>query len=565
MTAVYLSLVVALFVSMLLTPQLTRRAARLGLMDVPDARKSHSTLIPRVGGIAIALGALLPCLVWLRSTDLVAGYLAGAAFILGFGIWDDRAGLDYRMKLLGQLVGVLLAVAGGIRIQHLPFAGLDALPLWIAMPVTVLFLVAVTNAFNLLDGLDGLAAGCAILSIGTTGLLAWLSGSDPAILIIAASTIGGVLGFLRYNTHPATVFMGDAGSQFLGFTIGVLVIMLMEQPPSAMSAAVPLLLLGLPVLDTAMVMLVRLKQGRSPFAPDRNHIHHRLLSLGFRHHEAVALIYAGQALIVFSAFAVRYQPDWLLLAWYLGLSGAAVLLYLALRQAGWRMHGPRGATVGGTVGRSAGAAVAADGGIGHRLREPGGAALAPVFVRIERAAVGFAALAVALYLVAGAIAVGRLPADIAVASLLVGFATLGVQLVRRRWFIYLVRGAGYVAVLIVTYFSVFEAADGWFAGPWVNGLVVLLAAAVGLAIYLQGHGEFQVTTLDLLIALVAIAALTAPIDPGLQLKLGELFVRSFVVFYAIELLLARRPPRLGLLAGATVISLTIVGLAALGI
>ena len=541
---------------------------------MPDARKSHSTLIPRVGGIAIAAGALLPCLVWLRSTDLVAGYLAGAAFILGFGILDDRAGLDYRMKLLGQLVGVLLVVAGGIRIEHLPFAGLDALPIWIALPVTVLFLIAVTNAFNLLDGLDGLAAGCAIISIGTTGLLAWLSGSDPAILIIAASTVGGVLGFLRYNTHPATVFMGDAGSQFLGFTIGVLVIMLMEQPPSAMSAAVPLLLLGLPVLDTAMVMLVRLKQGRSPFAPDRNHIHHRLLSLGFRHHEAVALIYAGQALFVFSAFAVRYQPDWLLLAWYLGLSGTAVLLYLAARQAGWRLHGPRGARVGGvTVGGATAGGVAAGGavlvggaaGIGRLLREPGGAALAPIFAPVERGAVGFAAFAVALYLVAGAVAVGRLPADIAVASLLVGFATLGVQLVRRQWFIYLVRAAGYVAVLIVTYFSVFEAADGWFAGPWVNGLVVLLAAAVGLAIYLQGRGEFQVTTLDLLIALVAIAALTAPIDPGLQLKLGELLVRSFVVFYAIELLLGRRPPRLGLLAGATVISLTIVGLAALGI
>lgn len=544
MTAIYLGLLLALFLSMLLTPQLIRNARRLRLMDVPDARKSHATLIPRVGGIAIAIGATLPCLLWLRVYDGIDIYLMGAAVIVGFGIWDDRVQLDYRMKLLGQLGAVLLVVAGGVRIAHLPLAGLDPIPLWASLPITVLFLVAVTNAFNLLDGLDGLAAGCAILSIGAIGLLAFLSGSNPAILVIAAATIGGVLGFLRYNTHPATVFMGDAGSQFLGFTIGVLAIMLMEQPPNAMSAAIPLLLLGLPVLDTAMVMLLRIRDGRSPFSPDRNHIHHKLLSLGFRHHEAVAVIYAVQALIVFSAFLLRYQRDWIVLAWYLAVCAAAIAAYFVARRTGFQPH----------AGEGNGAARARRG-ADHALRWPW----------LARGARGFVEIAVAVYLVAGALAVGRLSADMALGSLLVACVMLAVLLLRRQWFVYLARAGAYLAVLIVTYYSIFEMSGGWFAGTWVNGLVALIAVGVGVAIYFRGEGEFQVTTLDLLIALIAVAALTAPMDRALQLRLAEMLVRCFVIFYAIELLLGRRPPRLKLLAGATVATLAVVGLAALGI
>ncbi|MGD9741295.1 MAG: glycosyltransferase family 4 protein [Dongiaceae bacterium] len=542
MTAIYLGLLLALFISMLLTPQLVRYAHRLRLMDAPDPRKSHATLIPRVGGIAVAIGAALPCLVWLRVYDGIGIYLAGAAVIVIFGIWDDRVQLDYRMKLLGQLGAVLLVVAGGVRIAHLPLAGLDPIPIWASLPITVVFLVAVTNAFNLLDGLDGLAAGCAILSVGTIGLLAFLGGSNPAILVIAAATIGGVLGFLRYNTHPATVFMGDSGSQLLGFTIGVLTIMLMEQPPNAMSAAVPLLLLGLPVLDTAMVMLLRLRDGRSPFSPDRNHIHHKLLSLGFRHHEAVAIIYAVQALIVFSAFLFRYQRDWIVLAWYVGICALAVATYLLVRRSGFRPHETNGTT---RVRRA----------VDPALRWPW----------LGRAALAFVEAGVAVYLMAGAIAVGRLSADLAAVSLLMALIMLAALLLHQPWFIYLARAAAYLAVLIVTYYSIFEMSSDWFAGGWVNGLVAFIAIGIGIAVYFRGEGEFQVTTLDLLMALVAIAVLTAPMDRVFQLNLAEMLVRCFVIFYAIELLLGRRPPRFRVLATATVATLALVSLALIGV
>ena len=211
----------------------------------------------------------------------MVGFLCGIAVILLFGVWDDIRGLDYRLKFLGQITAVLIVVLyGGVVIRFVPLSGLEPLPDYVAIPFTVFALIGITNAVNLADGLDGLAGGITLLSLGMIGILAYPTG-DTNVPLAAIAVIGSIVGFLRFNTYPARIFMGDGGSQFLGFSAGVLVVMLTQESNTALSPALTLMILGLPILDTGMVMAQRLHEGRSPFLPDKNHIHHKLLALGF--------------------------------------------------------------------------------------------------------------------------------------------------------------------------------------------------------------------------------------------------------------------------------------------
>jgi UDP-GlcNAc:undecaprenyl-phosphate/decaprenyl-phosphate GlcNAc-1-phosphate transferase len=539
MIAVLFTLVAALSISVLLTPFLARFATSLGLVDVPDERKVHVSAIPRVGGIAIVLGALLPALYWLHADAGIYGYFGAALIIFAFGLWDDCATLDYRTKLLGQGLAILLAVMSGLEIRHLPFAGLDPIPDWLSFPLTIIFLVVVTNAFNLLDGLDGLAGGCAILSIGATAMLAFLTSGDTAVLLIAAGVIGGVLGFLRHNTHPATIFMGDAGSQFLGFTIGVLVIALMERQPTAMSAAVPLLLLGVPVLDTMMVFLLRIKSGRSPFAPDRRHIHHQLLSIGLRHHEAVAAVYVLHALLVFSAILLRFESDLLVIGWWTAVCAIATASFVTFRRSGGRFHGSLPSLAVASSTERAAAVDAA----WHDLR-----------MRWEHWLLVFIEICVVAYLVGGAMLIDKASTDLVVVSLIVVSILLGAQLLRTTWSLQLLRAGTYVAAVTVTYL-VAQSNGGWVASHWVDAGIALLAIAIGFAIYFQERREFQVTTLDLLIAIVAIVVIATPLADQMNPKL---LLRILVVLYAVELLLGRARARTGVVVEATVAAMLVI-------
>ena len=206
-------------------------------MDQPGERKVHQHPVPRVGGIAFALGAFASILWWGPKDSTTLSVLLGGLIILGFGVWDDRANLGYRIKLLGQLVAALaVIIIGGIRFESIPFL-LDAeLPMWIGIPVTVFFLVAVSNAVNLTDGLDGLAGGLSFLTLCGIAYLAYLS-NDSTVLLLTVPFLGGVLGFLRYNTYPARIFMGDGGSQLLGFIMGVLAILLTDSTSGPFSPA----------------------------------------------------------------------------------------------------------------------------------------------------------------------------------------------------------------------------------------------------------------------------------------------------------------------------------------
>jgi UDP-GlcNAc:undecaprenyl-phosphate GlcNAc-1-phosphate transferase len=223
---IFFSFMTSLLICMALIPPLRLLAGRFHIMDQPGDRKVHQLPVPTVGGIAFAIGAFVSILWWGPKNSTMLAVLLGGLIILGFGVWDDRANLGYRIKLLGQVVAALaVTTIGGIRFENIPFLLDVELPMWIGIPVTVFFLVAVSNAVNLADGLDGLAGGLSFLTLCGIGYLAYLS-NDSTVLLLTVPFLGGVLGFLRYNTYPARIFMGDSGSQLLGFIMGVLAILL---------------------------------------------------------------------------------------------------------------------------------------------------------------------------------------------------------------------------------------------------------------------------------------------------------------------------------------------------
>ena len=254
--------------SLAIVPLMMRLAPRLGMVDQPNSRKVHAYPIPRVGGWGIVLGALVAILVWAPFDELVLCYIFGVVVLFAFGAWDDRRELGHYTKFIGQLVAVSPVVfIAGLYVVHFPFVGPHAIPAWAAMAFTVFALIGMTNAINHSDGLDGLAGGEAVLSLVAIGFLAYLAKGNLTVLI-AFSVIGGVFGFLRYNTHPAVVFMGDSGSQVIGFSLGLLAVLLTQRTAPDLSPTVVLLLLGLPVADILYVFYRRIREGRNWFFCD---------------------------------------------------------------------------------------------------------------------------------------------------------------------------------------------------------------------------------------------------------------------------------------------------------
>jgi len=304
-----LGFVLAMSITMVLIPLLARWAEPLQIIDMPEARKVHSAPVPRVGGIAMVLGVLVALLVGGVGAWPMQSLMIAIAILLCFGVWDDRRSLAAAPKFAGQAIAALvLMLGGGLSIATVTLADRMALPAWLAWPLTFLFLLGGTNAFNLADGLDGLAGGMAMLCLCGTALLAFTAGNG-AVGAAAVIMVGALVGFLRFNTHPARVFMGDGGSQVLGLFVAVLAIMLTQDRQIPFSTALPLLLLGVPIIDTLMVMTERLLHGHSPFKADRGHVHHRLLALGFQHWEAVSILYLAQACFLVTAWYLRYASD----------------------------------------------------------------------------------------------------------------------------------------------------------------------------------------------------------------------------------------------------------------
>lgn len=294
-----LPLVLALLLGYLLTPAVRALAFKVGAMDHPNPRKIHQGLMPRMGGLAVYLAFVVAVLLFRELTLQVWGLLVGATLIILLGIWDDTRDISPRVKLAGQVVAALAIVPFGIQVHYItnPFTGQLLMLGLFSIPLTIFWVVAVTNAVNLIDGLDGLAGGVSCIAALTMATVAWTQwhllgvGGMPEVVLLALTLVAATLGFLRYNFHPAQIFLGDTGSMFLGFTLSVMAIMSVTKSATAISVLIPLVILGVPLMDTLFAMVRRYNKHKPIFQPDREHLHHQLMAMGLSHRQTVLAIY----------------------------------------------------------------------------------------------------------------------------------------------------------------------------------------------------------------------------------------------------------------------------------
>lgn len=321
----------ALFMALIMVPALRRWAIEKRQFDVPNGRKVHVRPKPRLGGVAIFIAFLFAMLVFDDIGRQVKGILAGSLIMFATGLVDDLYGLSAKKKFMGEIFGCLVTIAVGnlyiTSLGNIFGTGVIEMPTWLGVLFTVFAIVGVINAVNLLDGLDGLAGGFAAVALGTFILLGYLDG-NMVVVSLCAALVGGIFGFLRFNVYPARIFMGDAGSLTVGFLLGFLAIFLTQASGSTVQPVIPFIILGLPIIDTVRVMGERLMRRGNPFLPDRTHVHHRFLDLGF-HHRFTVLIIHGLTLFwaLVAMFCYEQPAHWLLFS-YIVLS---VLFYSALR------------------------------------------------------------------------------------------------------------------------------------------------------------------------------------------------------------------------------------------
>ena len=304
--AVAAALLTAAIVAFITTPVVRTLAFRVGAVDVPrDNRRMHNHPIPRMGGLAIFFGFILSALIFVPLDAPLRGMLLGAVIIVILGIFDDIYALPALPKLLVQIAAATVAVLMGNQIEVLSNPNIfSSNPYWdlgfLSIPISVFWIVGITNAVNLIDGLDGLACGVSTISSMTMLVIA-LTVAEPDVALLMAALAGGCIGFLPYNLNPAKIFMGDTGSTFLGFILATVSIEGLFKSYAIISFAVPFLMLGLPIFDTCFAILRRVSHGQSPMAPDRGHIHHRLIDMGFSQKQAVATLYVISAILGLSA------------------------------------------------------------------------------------------------------------------------------------------------------------------------------------------------------------------------------------------------------------------------
>jgi UDP-GlcNAc:undecaprenyl-phosphate GlcNAc-1-phosphate transferase len=293
----------------LLTPVVSLAAWRVGVLDRPsDERRLHRSPMPRLGGLAIFAGIAIPAFA-LGHNDGFWGIMTGAALMTALGAVDDIVALHPGVKMLGLVTIAAVPASTGIRIDHItaPLVGaFDLGPL--SVPLTILWIVAIANIVNFIDGMDGLAAGfCAIAAITFAVLSASLS--HPTAAALAAIVAGSAIGFLRYNFHPATIIMGDSGSLTLGFLLATLAIQGVLKTAAAVSLVFPLMVLALPILDTSFVILKRLKYRQPIYRADRSHFHHRFANIGFSQRRTALIMYGWCSVLSAFALAIRFVPN----------------------------------------------------------------------------------------------------------------------------------------------------------------------------------------------------------------------------------------------------------------
>jgi UDP-GlcNAc:undecaprenyl-phosphate GlcNAc-1-phosphate transferase len=512
----FLAFVVALSVTAALIPLLARWAPAIGLTDAPGPRKVHSAPVPRVGGLAMAAGLFVATLLTVELSPPVQGLLFGLLVLVLFGLWDDRVNLGYGAKFAGQVIAVgICMTVGAIHIGDLAFGVVGAVPPAISTLITFVFLIGITNAINLADGLDGLAGGMALLCLCAIAIFSVASG-NTAVTAIALIEAGAVLGFLRFNTHPARVFMGDCGSQMLGLSVGALALLATQGETCALSAALPLLLLGLPIMDTLTVMLTRIRAGRSPFAADRTHLHHRLLALGLAHREAVLLIYMLQVALVLLAYLLRFELDSEIIVAF-GLFAAVVLASL------------RWATVSGLQLRPIQSASGIRGYISG-FQSAG---------RIPALTLGIMVTSLTIYATTVVVSSGHVRADL-------GLMCLGVLLVlvllsswrAERSLVWFERAAAYFSVVLLVYLDQTMPHKPPIMTTLSWTIVGITGVAALVRFWLSPTRRFELTTLDLIVIFVALVLPNLSGSAALPPDLPGGIAKAVILLYVVEMLLA---------------------------
>jgi len=536
-----LALVAAMVISMALIPIMVRFAPRMGLMDRPGGRKVHVAPVPRVGGVGIVVGALIPLLFLLPPDKMTQAYILGTLVLFVFGLCDDIFELGYYPKFFGQLVAVSIVIFyGDLYVVTFPFIPGGGIPPSLGIPFTFIAMVGMINAINLSDGLDGLAGGESLFSLGAITLLAVLVDGAVA-LMITLTAIGGIFGFLRYNTHPARVFMGDSGSQFLGYTLGYLAILLTQSVDPDLSPAVVLLLLGLPVVDSLVVMVNRARGRRGLFKANRDHIHHRLLDLGFVHHESVIIIYSLQMVFVTSGVLLRYESNVLIAAVYLAFCVAVFAMIGLAERSGWQLSDRKRGN-----------------GQEHVMAHD---VLRRILVITPRR---FLAIGIPVYLIGTSLLIERVPSDFAKMSFLVaGLMALELffgdvpRSIMRRALIYIT--AAFVGYLGISYtpdwLSILEPAKTVF--------FILIAVAFAAAVKFSPRRrktEFETTATDYLVVFCLVAVLMVS-KGNFWGNDGVMFVvQMVVIFYGCELLIMEKRGKWSGLSTAALVTAVILAL-----
>ncbi len=321
------------------TPRVKKFGLKHGFVDKPGGRKIHKRPMVRLGGVAIFIGAIASLLlIWWaggfgiqtqqKEYELWGVVIGGLVFFL-IGLADDIFTLPAITRLIAQLTVAAAVWNAGVQIDFLTIPGMGLVPLqdWISLPITVIWLVGMANAINMIDGLDGLAAGVSGIA-ALVMLVVTLFMGQPAAALIAAALAGSCFGFLRYNFNPAQIFMGDGGAYFMGFTLAGVGIIGLVKSVTTVAVLLPYLILAVPILDISTVVIARLRQGKSPFAADKRHLHHRLLQAGLSQRLAVLFIYSLTLWAGTLALAVSNMPS----GW-----GYAIAATVLLSVAGWQV------------------------------------------------------------------------------------------------------------------------------------------------------------------------------------------------------------------------------------
>ncbi|KKI89238.1 hypothetical protein WQ54_27135 [Bacillus sp. SA1-12] len=307
-----IAFILAFAVAVLVTPLVKRLAIKIGATDQPNARKIHKDIMPRLGGLAIFCGVVAGFLYLQPQSIYMKEIILGALIILVVGILDDKFTLQAKYKFAGQLIAAIVVASSGLLIEKftIPFFGMVELNEYISFPVTVLWIVAVTNAINLIDGLDGLAAGVSTIAMTSILIMAF---TDYQFLVVALCfiLIGSTLGFLIHNFYPAKIFMGDTGALFLGYCISIISMLGLFKNITLFSFIIPIIVLAVPIFDTIFAIIRRVLNKKSISAPDKLHLHYCLVNLGFSHRSAVLVIYFFSACFGFSAIIFSNATLWI--------------------------------------------------------------------------------------------------------------------------------------------------------------------------------------------------------------------------------------------------------------